>query len=297
GDALWGGTAQEFRQTACAAASRQYSSEGTRNALYLLRCFVHELEPYMVHARGQPRVQVCSRFLRFGAESGVTAADVRHHRMRAPAPISQFDAVLLAGMSAVEVASPFREEAAEHAMLGVEHGQMLVGDHFDAVRAYRGRKRRHLGGVEIVARSQPVQSEVEEYGGGDGIGSVQAEVADQWSVRRLAERVQQAGRTHHDRAFELAQKVDDALFARLEHARAGHTRLDAGGLDALDRGTKAIEIEIVEGNAVRLSDEPRVELLVRSHEKVQIRTAGRRGMPIGQERSDGLSGVVDWNVS
>ena len=94
-----------------------------------------ELEPEMPDPRRAPEIEMRARFLRFGAENGVAAADVGHDGVRAAGVIAQFDAVLFAGAAAILVAGAVGEEAAEDAVLGVEDGQVLAGDGFDMLRA------------------------------------------------------------------------------------------------------------------------------------------------------------------
>ena len=96
-----------------------------------------------------PCVEVQARFLRFGAEYGVAAADVGHDRMRAPTDITNGDAMLFAGTAAILVARAGGEEAAEDAVLGVEDGQVLVSDGFDPVASDFARESRDLRGVQI----------------------------------------------------------------------------------------------------------------------------------------------------
>ena len=96
---------------------------------------MHELQAEVADAGGAPGFQVQAGLLRFGAEDGVAAADVGHHRMRAPGGIAQRDAVLFAGTAAIAIAGAGGEEAAEDAVLGVEDRQVLVGDGLDALAA------------------------------------------------------------------------------------------------------------------------------------------------------------------
>ena len=109
--------------------------------------FVDEFQAEVADAGLSPRVEVGAGFLRFGSEDGVAAAYVGEHRMGAAFGVLEGDAVFFAGAAAIAIAGAVREEAAEDAVLGVEHGQMLVGDGFDILRADGEGERRNLRGV------------------------------------------------------------------------------------------------------------------------------------------------------
>ena len=117
--------------------------------------------------------------LGLGAEHGVAAAHVGQHGMRAAGLVAQGHAVVLARAAAIAIACAGRKEAAEDAVLGVEYGEVLIGDGLDVRGAGLAREFGHLRGVEIVRGSDPVEPEAEQFGGGDGVGGVQAEVAGQ----------------------------------------------------------------------------------------------------------------------
>src|ERR1035441_9157707 len=61
--------------------------------------------------------------------------------------------------------------------------------------------------------------------------------------------MQQAGGAHQEGASAAQKEIDDAFFAWLQDARAGHTGRDSGGAHALERWLEAVEIEVVEGDA------------------------------------------------
>ena len=112
--------------------------ESSRDARHLRGGFVRELEPEMADAGARASRPDAGGFLRFGAEDGIAAADVGHHRMRAAGRIAQRHAMLFARAAAIAIAGAGRKEAAEDAVLGVEHRQVLIGDGFDAVRRRHG---------------------------------------------------------------------------------------------------------------------------------------------------------------
>ena len=97
--------------------------------------FVDELGAEVADAGVEPAIQMRGGLLRLRAEDGVAAADVGHHGMGAAARIAQLHAMLLARAAAIAVAGAGGKEAAEHAVLGVKHGEVLVDDRLDFVRA------------------------------------------------------------------------------------------------------------------------------------------------------------------
>ena len=103
-----------------------------------------------------------------------------------PASSRSATRVGFAGAAAIAVAGAGGEEAGEDAVLGVEDGQVLIGDGFDAIGAGFAGQFGDLGAVEVVGRSEEREAEIEEFARGEGVGGVEAEVADQ--VRVLARR-------------------------------------------------------------------------------------------------------------
>src|SRR5262249_9793002 len=101
-----------------------------------------------------PRAEVLTRLLCLGSEHGIPAAHVRQQRMLPSRFIPQLHAVLFAWASAILIAGPCREEPAEHAMLGMKHRQMLVGDRFYPLAASRSRQFRDLRSVQVMRWSE-----------------------------------------------------------------------------------------------------------------------------------------------
>ena len=116
---------------------------------------MHEFQAEVANAGLSPRVYRGAGLLRLRAENRIAAAHVGEHRMRPAFGVLKLDAVLLAGTSTIAIAGSFGQEAAEDAVLGVKHGQMLIGDGLDVLRADAESQRRNLRGVQIVSRSQP----------------------------------------------------------------------------------------------------------------------------------------------
>ena len=114
-----------------------------------------EFQPEVTDARAPPGFQVPAGLLRFGAEDGVAAADVGHHRMGAAGGSRSATRVLFARTAAIAIAGSGREEAAEDAVLGVEDGQVLVGDDLNACRRRVAGEFRNLSGVQVVGGREP----------------------------------------------------------------------------------------------------------------------------------------------
>src|SRR5476651_2304675 len=110
-------------------------AERLRDRRHLSPRFMREFQPELVDAGGAPVVEMSAGFLRLGAEDGIAAAYVGHHRMRAACRVAQCHTVLLAGAAAVAIAGAGREKPAEDAVLHVEDGEVLVGDRLDEIGA------------------------------------------------------------------------------------------------------------------------------------------------------------------
>src|ERR1035441_9416573 len=63
------------------------------------------------------------------------------------------------------------------------------------------------------------------------------------------------------RSIAPQEEIDDLLFARLEHAGAGHAHGDSGIPYALDGGTQSVEIQVVQRDGRRSQLEGGIELL------------------------------------
>src|SRR5208283_573411 len=164
-----------------------------------------------------PEIQMRAGFLRFGPENSVAATNVGHYRMRPTGGIPNRDAVFFTWPAAVEIAVAFRQEPAENAVFGVEHGKVLPGDRFYPFRSHGPSQIRHLGGIEIVRGCEAFETELQQRSRRNRVGRVQAEIAGERRMRPVAQQVQQSQRPYQHRTTEPQQKVDDSFFARLEN--------------------------------------------------------------------------------
>ena len=96
---------------------------------------------------GAPSLEMGAGLLGFGAKDRVAAADVGDDGVLTALLVLEGDAVLFARPSTVEMGGALGEETAEDAMFGVEDGQMLVGDGFNAVGTDGRGEGGDLGGV------------------------------------------------------------------------------------------------------------------------------------------------------
>jgi hypothetical protein len=89
---------------------------------------VNEFKTEMPNTGALPRLKMAAGLLGFRTENCVPATNVGHDCVCAAIQVAELDAMALTGMSAVLEARAVRQEAAEDAVLGMEDGQMLVGD-------------------------------------------------------------------------------------------------------------------------------------------------------------------------
>ena len=129
---------------------------------------------------------------RYIGRAMASPGNVADHRYLALANLynaMQRQAMLLAWPAAIAVAGTARKKPAEHAMLGVEHRQMMVGDYLDPLRTRSSRQVRHLRGVQIVGRRDTGQAHAKKQVGRHRTGDVQAEIADQRRMLSFLQRV------------------------------------------------------------------------------------------------------------
>ena len=84
----------------------------------------------------------------------------------------------------------------------------------------------------------------------------------------MAQGFEQSSGADQDRAIAAQQEIDDLLFARLEYAGTGHAHGDTAIQGLLNRGTEAVEIEIVERDGRRVQVDRRAELLGRAYQQM-----------------------------
>ncbi len=108
-------------------------------------------------------------------EDRVPAAHVREHEVALAVRGGQVEGVVLARGAAVPLVLALGQEAREDAVLGVEDGQVVVGDDLEARRGGGGGQGGELGGVEVVAWGEATQAGAEEEVDGALVGGVEVE--------------------------------------------------------------------------------------------------------------------------
>lgn len=137
--------------------------------------------------------------------------------------------MLFAGAAAIKIAGACGEEAAEDAMLGVEDGQVLVGDELDASGIGGAGDLDDLFRVAIVSGRETLEAHVEQEARGDGVGGVEAEIAGEMGM--ALEAIEEASSADEKAGVDADEEVGDLVFAGLQDAGAGDARGDAGGFE------------------------------------------------------------------
>ena len=128
-----------------------------------------------------------------------------------------------------------------------------------------------LIGVQVVRRRERVETQREQFRGGDFVGGVEAEIADERCLASPAQTVEQAGGPHQNGALAAQQKIDDAFLAGFQHARAGHPYGGSGCTHAFEGGLQAVQVQIIERNARRMQRERGLQLFGSPHQEVNLR--------------------------
>ena len=213
--------AQPPREFPVGRPARQRLVKRLEHASDLIRGFVDKFQSQMANAGLPPGFQMRARLLRFRSENRVAATHVSHHWMRAAFGILEFHAVLFARTAAIAIAGSRGQKPAEHAVLGVEDGQVLVGDGFDALPA--------RAACEIGEGDDPKSVSHENT---FSIDTDDTSVIDAMLVR-LSEMVARRLRDHqlHARTIQIKLRYSDfSTFTRaktLDHATQIDTELAA----------------------------------------------------------------------
>mmetsp|Transcript_10835 Transcript_10835/g.30727 ORF Transcript_10835/g.30727 Transcript_10835/m.30727 type:complete len:306 (+) Transcript_10835:53-970(+) len=142
----------------------QHRRVALQQGCHQLWWLVHKLHPELPHPCADQRVDVVDAGLGLGVEDRVAAAHVRQDKMVLPFAVPQVHGVELAGVATVTVAVAGAEEAAEHAVLHVEDGEVLVEDDLEC-SAPLPESLCHcsnLLGVEVVRRCEPLEATAKE---------------------------------------------------------------------------------------------------------------------------------------
>jgi hypothetical protein len=123
--------------------------------------------------------------------------------------------MLVAGAAAIEIAGAVREEATEDAVLGVEDGQVLIGDHFEFYGAGARRARSAtcaaFKSCQGVMRSRPIARKAAVV---TELAALRLKAPMRGGCRCAVRACSMPGGSQKDGAVETEQELDDALLDR-----------------------------------------------------------------------------------
>ena len=96
--------------------------------------------------------------MRLGIEDSVAAADIGDERMRLADAVAQVELVVVAGAAAGAVVFSVGQRVGEDAVLHVEHGHVLVDDHFEKCGIDAGEQGAELIPIQIVRRDEALEA-------------------------------------------------------------------------------------------------------------------------------------------
>ena len=97
--------------------------------------------------------------------------------------------------------------------------------------------------------SETGEAELKVGVGSEGVGGVEAEVADEGRAV-WGDDLEEPGGADKEGAIEAEEEIGDAGFAGFQNAGAGDAGGEASGFDAFDGGAEAVEVEVIESNTV-----------------------------------------------
>ena len=155
--------------------------------------------------------------------------------MGAALRVANGDLMFLTGMTTVCVVCSVRKKTAKHAMLGVENGQVRIGDHFQSRAGDFLGQFANLLRIQIIRRSDAGQPHVEIGPSRQCVGRVKTKVANQTRSlcvgSMLNQIVQQSARAYNDVTLKRSQKSNNILLARFQNPGTGNSCSDSSGLN------------------------------------------------------------------
>ena len=141
--------------------------------------FVEQLDAEMAQAGGDELGEEARAGLSATVEKGVAAADIRLEAMQLADAVAQVDGVFFARATAVLVSRAGAEEDAEHAVLHMKHGHVLVEGELQPLGWGFREEVEDLRDVQIVGNSEAVEAGgfAEEFRG-EGVGDVEGKITD-----------------------------------------------------------------------------------------------------------------------
>ena len=141
--------------------------------------FVEQLDTEMAETRGEELGEEAGAGLGAAVEEGVAAADIRLEPVELADAVAEVDGMFFARAAAVFVGRAGAEEGAEHAVLHMEHGHVLVQGELQPCGWGFFQQVENLGDIEIVGDGEAVEVGCfAENFCGQWVGDVQGEIAD-----------------------------------------------------------------------------------------------------------------------
>lgn len=256
----------------------------------VLRGFVEEFEPESSYPRRQQTSGVVGTGLSSGVEDRVATAGVGLEGVLGANPVSKSDLVLVAGTPAIPIILAGGKEGAEHAMLHVKHGHVLVERDFEPTGRSGANEVLELIGVEIVTGGNVLQTEFsDEVLRGQRVGDVEREIAD---APEIGEGVQMFVVSNENAVWVAgAHLVENPFLPGFEDPRGCDEDGQTGGAvlsDEQNGVAKALGVFELAIDGRRSCAECRLELGHGSHEQCEFGFGGRRGRGGGVGRRNGL---------
>ena len=123
-------------------------------------CFVQQFQAESVQPAAAHAFHIACGRLRLTIEHGVAAAFVTAQVVHGVGAIHDAHLVAVAGLPAVLETVALAQESAEHAVFGVEHGDVLVQSELQIGPAAAGKQISQLGGVQIIGDGECPHAEI-----------------------------------------------------------------------------------------------------------------------------------------
>jgi len=135
---------------------------------------------------------------------GVAAADIGNQGMDDAGSITQVQAMSLAGAAAGAVIGATSQRMRKYAVLGMEHGHVLVDHRLEGGGAETPHHRTKLIPIEIIAGNETLQAVGGDDLGGDFVGDVQGVIANKLEVRSIAAEIGDRAQVANQNRVRLA---------------------------------------------------------------------------------------------
>lgn len=134
---------------------------------------LEEFDPECAEASPVEIVEIGGSALRGGMKEGIAASDIGTERVLHANSVTQVDAVLLAGATAIRMVGAFRQKCSEHAMLHMKHGHVMVKGEFEPLGGRFAEEGQNLRNVQVVGDGQTGEAMPHEDGCSDRVGNIE----------------------------------------------------------------------------------------------------------------------------